>query len=187
MFPGLRVNETSDFSGHQGSDIPARPAQLLGHNSIDYPKIRTVLLYEGDAMSTRWIVTFSAIDPKNPAETWNVGLPEWRWRVLTQKRHESKIAQLRLVEEILKTGGTERLYEGWSRSDTDDCAVYVGCPTRNWTSPSIETPPPKNCLFLVFVLPDGTIDDWTWRPCSEDDPMSPSGVKGKLIWPKNQI
>ncbi|HVX15307.1 MAG TPA: hypothetical protein VHC22_29225 [Pirellulales bacterium] len=137
-------------------------------------------------MKTRWIVTFKAIDPRNPTKTWEVGLFERRLKMMVQQGHDAKLAQLKLVEEILEKGGTERLYGGWSRAETDDCFVYVGRPNHNWTSLTIETPAPKGCLFLVFVLPDGTIADWTWRQCSEDDPSCPSGVTGELLWPPNQ-
>lgn len=134
-------------------------------------------------MNKRWIITFTAIDPHDPKKTWEVGLFEQRLKMLTRQGHDSKLAQLRLVEEILEKGGTERLYGGWSRPQTDDCFVYVGRPKSNWTSLTIETPAPTNCLFLVFVLADGTIADWTWRPCSDDDPFCPSGVTGELQWP----
>lgn len=139
-------------------------------------------------MKKRWPVTFEAIDPGEPDHgMWEVGIAEWRLRLLRTRGHESKLAQLLLVRDILEPGGTERIYEGWSRPDKDDCFVYVGRPVRNRKSLTIETPAPKNMLFLAFVLPDGTIDDWSWRPCSVDDPTSPSGVTGTLLWPKNQI
>ncbi|HVA47426.1 MAG TPA: hypothetical protein VNH11_13740 [Pirellulales bacterium] len=138
-------------------------------------------------MSTRWSVTFQAICPDNPTKkTWDVGVAERFFSLLRTQGDTAKLARLLLVQEVLEPGGTERLYQGWSRADTDDCFVYVGLPKHDMKSLTIETPPPVAMLFLVFVQPDGTIDHWTWRPCSEDDPMCPSDVKGTLIWPQNQ-
>jgi hypothetical protein len=38
-------------------------------------------------------------------------------------------------------------------------------------------------LFLVFVLPDGTIDHWTWREQSKEDPGLPEGfAEGTVSW-----
>lgn len=138
-------------------------------------------------MSTRWIIDFEALDPKSPmGGTWLVGVFEWRLKLLQSRGHDAKRAQLRLVQETLEDGGTERIYGGWSRPDMDNCFVYVGRPTHNWTSLTIETPAPPNRLFLVFVSPDGTISDWGWRDRSDDDPLRPADVKGTLIWPEEQ-
>jgi hypothetical protein len=40
-------------------------------------------------------------------------------------------------------------------------------------------------FFVVFVLPDGTIDDWAWRPACKDNEELPEGITGEVIWPKN--
>jgi len=37
-------------------------------------------------------------------------------------------------------------------------------------------------IFLVFVLPDGTIDDWNWRKVDANHPDLPEGVNGRLVW-----
>lgn len=46
----------------------------------------------------------------------------------------------------------------------------------------IEIPAPPSMFFLVFVLPDGTIDFWNWRPVSQVDSEAPEGVEGELLW-----
>jgi hypothetical protein len=126
---------------------------------------------------------FDAIDPKNPPDKrWKVGLPEWLIHQQQIHGHEKAMARLRLVLEVLQEG-TTRLYEGWSRPGKEDkCFVYVGRPDRDYKSHRIETPPPPGMVFLIFVLEDGTIDDWTWRKTSAKDADSPEGVSGRLIW-----
>jgi hypothetical protein len=91
------------------------------------------------------------------------------------------MARLLLVAEVLLT--PDAIVSGWGRPDRDDCFVYVGRPSRDYRRISIETTPPPNQLFLVFVLPDGTIDDWNWRIADAADPSKPEGMKGHVIWP----
>jgi len=139
-------------------------------------------------MSTRWLYTFQAIDPKDSSKTWEVGIPEQLFRLLQNKGHEKAIARLVLVHEVLE-GGTVELRGGWSRPGKEEgCYVYIGRPARDFKSLSIETPAPKNMAFLVFVLPDGSIDEWTWRLLSEEkgEEDSPEGIKGDVIWPPNK-
>ncbi len=137
-------------------------------------------------MKNRWLLEFEAIDPRNPPDDkWSVGVPEWLYRQQQIHGHEKQSARLWLVADVLQ-GETRRLYEGWSRpGKDDDCYVYAGRPGRDFKSRTIETSPPKRMVFLIFVLPDGSIDDWTWRPCTDSDADSPSGVNGRLIWSLN--
>jgi hypothetical protein len=131
----------------------------------------------------RWFVTFDAVNPKNPATRWKTGIHEDVYRKLQIHGDDRRIARLLLVEEIL-CGGVKLLYRGWSRPDKEESFVYAGLPTRDYKSLTIETPAPKGMFFLVFVLPDGTIDEWTWRK-AEADGSRPSGIKGELIWQQN--
>jgi hypothetical protein len=133
---------------------------------------------------TRWLLTFEAIDPANVDHHWETGIPERLYRWLQNHGHEKALARLILVREVL-SGGTLRIYKGWSRPGKHDCFVYVGRPRRDFKSLSIATPAPKGMVFLVFVLPDGTIDEWTWRPSAEDEENRPHGVTGELIWSLN--
>jgi len=136
----------------------------------------------------RWLLTFHAIDPAALDKRWETGVPEWLYRHFRNQGHEKAIARLLLVREVLE-GGTIDLYGGWSRPDKEDCFVYVGCPNRDFKSLTIETPAPKKMGkkmgFLVFVLPDGTIDEWTWRLLDEEGGNRPIGVTGELIWSLN--
>jgi len=131
----------------------------------------------------RWFVSFQAINPKDLATCWEVGVSERHYRSLQNHGHEKAIARLMLVKEVLK-GGTIEIYSGWSRPDKQDCFVYTGRPRRDFRSLRIETPPDKRLIFLVFVLPDGEIDEWTWR-CLAEDGKRPEGVSGDLIWSVN--
>lgn len=129
---------------------------------------------------SRWFLQFDAINPANPEDRWKTGIHQAHYRRLQVHGHEKALARIMLVNDVL-TEGTLRIYGGWSRPDKDDCFVYVGRPTREFKSLSIETPPPPGMVFLVFVLPDGTVDDWNWRPC-QDNSDEPQGVEGELIW-----
>ncbi|MHC4398390.1 MAG: hypothetical protein ACYTG0_01780 [Planctomycetota bacterium] len=132
----------------------------------------------------RWLLTFRAIDPNALDKRWDTGVPERLYRQIQHHGHEKALARLVLVQEVLERD-THSLYGGWSRPDKEDCFVYVGCPNRDFKSLTIETPPPPGMGFLVFVLPDGTIDEWTWRQFDEEGGNRPSGVTGELIWSLN--
>ncbi len=132
----------------------------------------------------RWLLTFEALDPNNLATFWEVGIPEWLYRLHQHKGNEKAIARIVLIDEVLGPR-TVRLYRGWARSGKEDCFVYEGRPECDHKSLTIETPPPKEMVFLVFVLPDGTIDEWTWRPLKQGGGNQVDGIKGDLIWSKN--
>ena len=132
----------------------------------------------------RWLLTFHAIDPDAVDKQWKTGVPEGLYRHIQHHGHEKAIARLLLVREVLE-GGTISLFRGWSRPDKEDCFAYFGLPSRDFKSLTIETPAPKHMGFLVFVLPDGTIDEWTWRPLDEKGESQPTGVTGELIWSLN--
>ena len=68
------------------------------------------------------------------------------------------LPRLVLVKEVLVNPLS--VFEGWSRPDTENCYVYAGDPKRDHHSLTIDVPAPPNQLFLVFILPDGTIDLW---------------------------
>lgn len=135
---------------------------------------------------TRWKAVFEAINPKNPeVDKWLTGISPDLYRRLQHQGDERRQARLLLVREVLEEC-TEALYGGWSRPMKDDSFVYVGRPTHDFKSLSIETPPPLGMVFLVFVLPDGTIDEWTWRK-SDPESGAPLGVNGELIWPRQNL
>jgi hypothetical protein len=133
-------------------------------------------------MGTRWKIEFDARLPSNPdQETWKVGIAPSLLETLQKKGHAVKQARILLVRDVLDD--TSEIFQGWSRPETDDCFVYTGNPGCDYRGPTIQVPPPPNMIFLVFVLRDGTIDDWNWRPLKADDPTMPEGVNGRRIWP----
>lgn len=132
----------------------------------------------------RWLLTFEAIDPRNLEGRWKTGILEKHYRKLTNQGHEKSVTRIVLVDEVLSSG-TKCLYCGWSRPDKEDSFVYVGKPAHDFKSLSIETPAPPGMVFLVFVLPDGTVDEWTWRRIAAGN-YEPDGVDGELIWRANQ-
>ena len=133
---------------------------------------------------SRWFYPFRAMDPANTSKTWEVGVSERLFRTLQRHGHEPKLARLSLVEEVFND--LTALIEGWCRPEKEDeCYVYVGKPEVDRRSLTVEAPPPKNSLFLVFVTSGGEIDDWNWRPSADDNPELPSGLEnGRILWPK---
>ena len=134
----------------------------------------------------RWFLTFEARNPANPESCWNVGVPEWLYKLHQNRGNEKQIARIVLVDEILRPDETVRLYRGWARPGQEESFVYQGRPASDHKSLTIWTPAPPGMAFLVFVLPDGTIDDWTWRSLRQGEGDEVEGIKGDLIWPKNR-
>ncbi len=104
--------------------------------------------------------------------------------MLKENGHSVKFVRTLLVKQVLDA--TTAIFAGWSSPDRDTCWVYVGEPTNDYRSATIEAPPQKERVFLVFVLPDGTIDDWGWRAWRQDDHGLPEEVKGELVWRQTQ-
>jgi hypothetical protein len=70
-------------------------------------------------MTTRWAIAFEAMDPKDTAHKWQVGISGDAYQRIRHSGHEKQVARLRLVREVL-VSGTLRLYEGWSRPGKDE-------------------------------------------------------------------
>jgi len=130
---------------------------------------------------TRWIFTVRAVAPGSDGSV-EVGVSEKHFRLLQQNGDHLAIGRLRLAKEVLEDPIC--IVQGWDRQRTEECRIYVGRPKRDYRSSKIDIPAPPGMLFLVFVLPGGTIDVWTWRPCEPDNPDFPQGVKGEVIWPQ---
>jgi hypothetical protein len=128
----------------------------------------------------RWFHSFVAQHYDDENNTWEIGITETKFRRLQKNGDIVKLVRLALVEEVVS--GPIRIVRGWERPDTEQCLVYVGKPDRDFHGPRIEKPPPPNMLFVVFVLPDGTIDYWNWRPTAADDPFMPEGIGGVTLW-----
>ena len=126
----------------------------------------------------RWFYSFDAC--YHDGSSWEIGISQKKFRLLQQKGDIVKLSRLALVESVVES--PLRIVQGWGRPNTDNCFAYVGKPSADYRKPGIETPPPKNCLFVVFVLHDGMIDYWGWRPTSSDDSEMPDGIGGKVLW-----
>jgi hypothetical protein len=128
----------------------------------------------------RWKLTFPAQLPTDPAAQWGCGIHGQKLDILIKASDTVWLARIALIPPVLAE--PRRIIRGWGRDKTD-CWVYVGFPDCDYRSASIQTPPPTGMLFLVFVLNDGTIDHWTWRPICNDDPEMPEGMEGETVWP----
>jgi hypothetical protein len=134
-------------------------------------------------MGTRWKIEFDARLPSNPEQdAWKVGIPAATIDLLQKRNHHHRQARILLIEAVLSDPAA--IFEGWSRPEKEDCFVYAGNPGCDYYGACIEVPPPPGMIFLVFVLPDGTIDEWNWRPTKSDAPTEPQGIKGRKIWPQ---
>ncbi len=134
---------------------------------------------------SRWFIAFSARKPDDPeGSKWEIGIQERRFRRLQEQGHTVPLGRILLVRDTLEN--TVSIIGGWSRPDKDDCFAYVGRPSRDFRGATIETPAPPGMLFVVFVLPDGEIEHWTWRRQSEGDPDVPEGMGEKVIWRQNK-
>lgn len=130
---------------------------------------------------TRWAVPFDAKSPHPPHGVWTVGVTHRKLAVLKSNSDEARLARLMLVPSTLAQPLTIR--KGWTRLGKDDCFIYVSKPSTDYHDREIQVPPDPRAFFLVFVTPDGTIDDWSWRFESKDDPTTPADVTGEILWP----
>ena len=129
---------------------------------------------------SRWLVTFETLDPRNPgADAWQVGIHESHLRRLRNSNHEAPLARIVLVEQVVSN--PDMIISGWDRPDRGNCFVYVGRPKDDYRKLRIAVTAPPDMVFLVFVLPDGTIDYWAWRP-SQPNSSKPEGLTGEIAW-----
>ena len=135
----------------------------------------------------RWKFEFSAKDPENLDDTWQVGITEEQYRRICNQGHEKAQARIILIKEVMDF--PVALIQGWGRQGMDeDCFIYIGKPKEDYhkLAPTIRVPAPPGMVFLVFVLPSGRIDEWMWRHHAEGNISEPNGVKGEIIWQPNQ-
>lgn len=128
---------------------------------------------------TRWFETYEAPSPDDRLSTWSVGIRRSHIEAMVKYSHVVKLARASLIKPLLED--PEMVVRGWDRADRDDCFAYVGSPAEDRRSATITTPPPKK-YFVVFILPDGTIDDWGWRDADPLDASRPDGLRGEVTW-----
>lgn len=130
-------------------------------------------------MPTKWMFELTAFHPDN--EGWKVGIQPWLVKKLQRRGPKAKFFRMLLVKEVCETPLC--IHKGWDRDGYEEATVYIGKPSKDLHSDTIELPAPPNMLFFVFVLPDGTIDDWQWRICNEGESCGDGIAVGKRIWP----
>ncbi len=113
---------------------------------------------------------------------WQVGIQSWLVSELQRHGPKPKFFRMALVKSVCESPISTR--KGWDRDGYEDAIVYIGNPGRDYHSDSIELPVPPKMLFFVFVLPDGTIDDWQWRICNESEARGDGAGLGEKLWPK---
>jgi len=103
---------------------------------------------------------------------------------LTRHGLKSRFYRLLLVREVLTNPRV--VFQGWEREGFEQALCYVGSPSKDLRSESIETPPPPGMVFLVFVTPQGTLSDWRWEKSAEDNPEFPENYRvrfRRIVWP----
>lgn len=105
---------------------------------------------------------------------------------LMKKNLAAKYSRIQLIPEVVQH--PIMVLKGWEREGYEDALIYVGRPRIDFRNVGIETSPPKNMLFMVFVTPTNhIISDWRWELSDETDPNSPKNLKkrcGSTLWPK---
>ncbi len=133
--------------------------------------------------------TIEALDPWDPSgcSTITLKLSYAHTEGLRTRRLDARFARIMLIPEVVKQPTI--VLKGWNREGFEDALIYVGRPARDYRSPSIETPPPKNQVFLVFVTPgERVISDWRWEMADENDPDLPENMATRcerVLWPTN--
>ncbi len=129
----------------------------------------------------RWTVALTTRSPHNPfGDSWSVGIDQGLLAMIVKNGHEQKLARLKCLQEVLSR--PDAIFRGWDRPDRASCFVYAGHPAHDYKTTSIELPPIPKMIFLVFILPDGTIDDWGWRPLDPERAGLPEGITGEIVW-----
>lgn len=134
--------------------------------------------------------TIEALDPEDPTgcRTVNLRLSYAHTDGLAAKRLDAKYARIMLIPEVVKR--PTMVLKGWKREGFEDAIIYVGRPGRDLRSPTIETPPPRDKVFLVFATPvNHSISDWRWEFSDENDPDAPEGVLSRcerVLWRTSQ-
>ncbi len=119
-------------------------------------------------------------NPESPEDsTWEVWVPPAAVETVQKYGHESKFFGLLAVNWVLRN--PLAIFKGWNRDRTEECFVYVGWPPTKRRNANVELPSDKTQLFLVYVLPGGSVEDWEWRKRSQTDNGKPEGVDGE-IW-----
>jgi hypothetical protein len=133
--------------------------------------------------------TIVALDPFDPSGAGHIELKLSYAHTdgLRLKRLDARYARMMLIPEVVQS--PTMVLQGWRREGYEDALIYVGRPARDFRSPTIETPPPRNMVFLVFVTPETHfVSDWRWELADENDPNAPQQVRERcevVLWPTN--
>jgi len=131
--------------------------------------------------------TMEALNPYGSNDPLEVWLPQAHVDGLTRKGLETRFARLLLVPEVLKN--PEVVFQGLEREGQEEGLCYVGRPSRDFHSTTIEVPAPPGKVFLVFVERGGKVFEWRWEPSEDDEPAYPENYRerfGRVLWPTNQ-
>jgi hypothetical protein len=138
---------------------------------------------------SKWAIQFKAIHPTEHDKTWAVGIKRKTITDLMAK-DDAYLARTKLLGEILESDGVVEIYAGWGRANFDDCYIYVGRPENDYHkiesdgTVSIVAPAPPDCVFLILICNDGTIDNWFWRKAARG---CPDGITGERVYERKSI
>ena len=130
--------------------------------------------------------TIEALDPDDPTGCGTIIL-----RLSYSHTHHSatgmdaRFARIMLIPEVVRH--PIMVLKGWKREGYEDAVIYVGRPSKDYRSTTIETSPPKDKVFMVFATPRShSISDWRWEFSDENDPNAPEGMLSRcerVLWP----
>ena len=167
------------FSFHYANRLTTSLGEGILDSREGHPSLSTVAY----RMSNRWKFSVKALSPDGNG-TIDVGLPFGLVKALQRDGPGPRYSRMALVKEVCESPISIR--RGWEREGYDDALIYIGQPGKDLRSNTIEVPPPPDMLFFVFVAPDGTIEEWNWRRCSQEEAIAnEKGLGlGELIWAK---
>jgi hypothetical protein len=133
--------------------------------------------------------TIDALDPSDPSGCGVITLKLSYGHTdgLRSKRLDARYSRIMLIPEVVRH--PTMVLRGWKREGYEDALIFVGRPTKDFRSSSIETPPPKNMVFMVFATPaTHVISDWRWEHADESNPDAPENLLDRcerVLWPTN--
>ena len=133
--------------------------------------------------------TIEALDPDDPTGCRTVTLRlNYAHTHCSAAGLDARFARMMLIPEVVRH--PIMVLKGWKREGYEDAIIYVGRPPKDYRSTTIETPPPRDKVFMVFATPDNhSISDWRWEFSDENDPDAPEGMLSRcerVLWPTSQ-
>jgi hypothetical protein len=135
------------------------------------------------ARPRKW--TFDALDPSDASgeSTVECWIDQGTIHFLTKGVLTQRWFRIQCVADVLRD--PIHVVEGWNREGYESARCYIGRP-QDHPSEGITLPPKPGMCFLVFVLPNGKIEEWGWEkldPADDGSCRRQFGEDWKRLWP----